>query len=157
MPENDNEITDLVAKTERDEDYKRRFALAVAQMVEQKVQKALGHQQSAVFQPFFQSKTVANEIRRRQTVTEQRKWTLYFEEWGCMVCETKKKGHHSLGMCSTCFNRISTRLISIIRANTLAPQDQPTFMDTVRLAREALAPSIEVLQEEKTIVRRRKE
>jgi hypothetical protein len=33
---------------------------------------------------------------------------------------------------------------------------QPTFMDTVRMAREALAPSIEILAEETAIIARKK-
>jgi len=75
---------------------------------------------------------------------------------GLFGVRDEKKGHHSLGMCVTRYNRINMRLRGIIHANTPAPEDQPTFMDTVRLAQAALAPSIEILQEEKTIIRRKK-
>jgi len=93
MPsENDNGLVELMAKSADGDEYQRRFKRMIAEVVDQQVQEALSHQQDAVFQPFFQSKTIANEIRCRQTVAEQQKWTHYFAEWGCLVCETKRKG-----------------------------------------------------------------
>jgi hypothetical protein len=50
--------------------------------VEQKVSQAMSNHDSALLEPWFQSQEIENEIKRRQTVTEQRKWTYYFEDWG---------------------------------------------------------------------------
>ena len=190
----------------------RDFKQMIAQIVEQKVSQAMSNHDSALLEPWFQSKEIENEIKRRQTVTEQRKWTYYFEDWGCIVCRSapryrrtwgpkyidkakmealREKGmkwediakelgvghntldrfrkgrfrgkepierpespepvreatletgaHKALGMCGTCYSVVVTRLRS-----TLAKHAPPAnsaelgFMDTVRLAREALAPA----------------
>jgi hypothetical protein len=194
----------------------RDFKQMIARIVEEKVSQAMSNHGSALLEPWFQSKEIENEIKRRQTVTEQRKWTYYFEDWGCIVCRSEpryrltwgpkyidkakmealrkqglswddvakqlgigrntlhrfRKGsfrgkepferpetpepvreatletgpHKALGMCGACYSVVVTRLRS-----TLAKHAPPAnsaelgFMDTVRLAREALAPAAEAL------------
>jgi len=66
--------------------------------------------QSAILEPWFQSYAVAQELRRHQSMFHKRKFSLYFEKWGCLVCGTKEKAHHSDGMCNGCFIRFVFRL-----------------------------------------------
>ena len=54
------------------------------------------------FQPYFQSRRVAQELKRIQSVPEQRSWALVYEQWGCTHCKTKKRPHSSCGMCGPC-------------------------------------------------------
>src|ERR1700730_9017442 len=171
------------------------FKRMVAQLVEQKVAEAMSNDSDAQFQPWFQPREITDEIRRRQTVTEQQKWVNYFKKYGCIVCspiarsrtsgyvvdldkekiaELRRQGlswpkvaeqigvsegviyrfrdgkhverpeapeigysqHRSLGMCTTCYQRVANRLDSTLRENA-PPSDriQPTFMDSVTLAR----------------------
>jgi hypothetical protein len=121
------------------------MADAIAKMVEQKVAEAMATEAGALFEPFFQPKRVFNEFRKYQTVVEQRKWSYYFAEWGCLVCGGKDASHASLGMCKACFGLTRQRMIGTLRrANAELPvQAQP--QDLIAIAQEALAPSIAVL------------
>jgi hypothetical protein len=111
----------------------------LAQMVEETVQQAMSGK-GAELQPFFGSKEVSYEIKRRQTVHEQNKFTYYFEDWGCMICGSRKAPHRQCGMCGTCYSRIKDRLkLSLRKRQPPKGSIQPTFMDTMRIAREALA------------------
>ena len=184
------------------------FKRNVAQFIEQKIAEAMAGS-DAQFQPWFQPREITDEIRRRQTVTQQQKWVNYFKKYGCIVCspiarshehtgyvigldkekiaELRKQGlswpkvakqigvsettiykfrdgkhvelpeapeigngpaHLSLGMCTTCFRRVKTRLEATLRLHAPASHEPMTFMDSVRLAREALAPSMAALQAE---------
>ena len=67
----------------------------------------------AILEPWFQSPAISAEIRRHQSMFQQRKWSLFFERWGCMVCGTKKEPHDTHGMCVACFNRLTARLAVI--------------------------------------------
>jgi hypothetical protein len=111
----------------------------IAQMVEEGVREAMSGK-GAELQPFFGSKEVAYEIKRRQTVHEQSKWAYYYEDWGCMICRSRKPRHYGCGMCPPCYRRVSERLRASLRKRRPKDSTQPTFMDTMRLAREALAP-----------------
>jgi hypothetical protein len=106
--------------------------------IEQKMAEIMGAKTDGIFEPFFQSKAIENEIRKRQTVPQQRKWHYYFEEWGCLVCESKDRMHKSLGMCTTCFGRIKQRLAaSLRRAEAERPEPEPV-RDLQDVARKAL-------------------
>jgi hypothetical protein len=59
---------------------------------------------------FFGDRETANAIRRSQTVPYQRRWTLYFESWGCLVCGRQDVIHAGNGMCGTCRARTYQRL-----------------------------------------------
>ena len=69
-----------------------------------------------IFEPFFQPKTISAEIRKRQTVPQQRKWHAYFEKWSCLICARKDRPHVCLGMCAACYQRTSQRLQSVLRS-----------------------------------------
>jgi hypothetical protein len=123
------------------EDFKR----MVERMVEQKVAEAT-QGRDALLQPWFQSHETSYAIKRAQTVNEQQKFVHYFQEWGCLVCGTTEASHCSNGMCQSCHRRITYRMQVILRKHAPASdQPQPTFMDTVKLARAALEPSIKKL------------
>jgi hypothetical protein len=130
------------------------FQRMIARAIEEQVNEALSGR-GAILQPFFGSKHVSDEIKRRQTVPEQQKFVYYFETWGCMRCDTKLTRHDSCGMCGTCHSLIVGRLREGVRKHAVPDPSQPTFMDGVRLARAALAPPITALaQVSPTSVRR---
>jgi hypothetical protein len=70
------------------------FKRMVAQFVEEQVREAMSHKTDSAFQPFFQTKEIAREIKRRQTVTEQKKFVYAYEDWGCLACGTRKWHEH---------------------------------------------------------------
>ena len=82
---------------------------------------------AGVFEPFFQPKKIADEIRKLQTVPHQRKWHDYFEEWGCLICEKKNRPHTSNGMCNACRRRTAGRLQAILRLTEKERPDAPSF------------------------------
>ena len=86
---------------------------AIEQLVEQKIAEMMGSG-DAIFEPFFRTKQIADEIKRLETVPMQRKWTRYFEEYGCLICESKEVPHRSLGMCANCHHRTAMRLARIL-------------------------------------------
>lgn len=58
-------------------------------------------------------------------VFDRRKWSLYFEQWGCLRCNRKTVPHASGGQCPTCNGLIANRLGAIKRAwNEAHPQQQ---------------------------------
>ena len=120
------------------------FQRMIARAIEEQVNEALLGR-GAILQPFFGSRAVSDEIKRRQTVPEQHKFSRYFETWGCMRCDTKLARHDSCGMCGTCRSLIVGRLREIVSKALVPDPSQPTFMDGVRLARAALAPPITAL------------
>jgi hypothetical protein len=145
MPRRNKQLARL---SDRDDSYEAQFKEMFSRIVEEKVQEALADQQSAIFEPFFRPREISAEIRRRQTVTEQQKWSYFFETYGCLICQ-EKTFHQSLGMCSKCYQKTGERLRTLIDLHTPPDLSQRTFPDTMQLAREALAPSIEILQREK--------
>ena len=54
------------------------------------------------FQPYFQSRRVAQELKKLQSVPQQRSWALVYEQWGCTHCDTKERPHAGCGMCGPC-------------------------------------------------------
>ena len=54
------------------------------------------------FQPYFQTRRVAQELKKLQSVPQQRSWSLVYEHWGCTHCRTKKRPHAGCGMCGPC-------------------------------------------------------
>lgn len=118
------------------------FQRMIERLVEQKVAEITGSG-NAIFQPFFQSQQIANAIKRLQTVDEQQKYANYFADWGCLVCETREGLHRSLGMCNRCYRNRAERMRATLRKH--AKPNGPTFIDSVKLARQALESSLRVL------------
>jgi len=140
----------------------------IARLVEERIAEVLAGSQAQDLEPFFQPKDVSDEMKRRATVTDNRKWVYYYETWGCLICDDRKAGHRGLGMCHTCFNRTRNRILEIKREH--APGEVPEIrskqnvdlarnalsqtkqlpdevgrLDPERMAREALMPSLKKL------------
>jgi len=145
MPKRSNQLSRIVDRAPDAQTYQQQLKQMFDRLIEEKVQQALADRENAIFQPFYQLRDITDEIRRRQTIAEREKWVRYFEEWGCLHCHEKGANLHAgLGMCQPCHGRIASRLRTIVQANTPSvPHDgQAGFIDTVRLAREALAPAL---------------
>jgi hypothetical protein len=83
-------------------------------IVQQKVAEIMAERDAAVFEPFFRSRQIAYELKRLQTIPEQRKWTVFFDRYGCLICETRKRIHVGNGMCTSCYARTFSTLKQII-------------------------------------------
>ena len=108
-------------------------------LIRQQVAEILAQRDTFMFEPFFRSRQVAFEIRRLQTVPEQRKWRIYFDRFGCLYCHIKRAHHASQGMCERCHLRVHRRLQTIIRelANK-ATDSEPFVADQEQIARQVL-------------------
>ena len=129
------------------QDESRELKRVLGQLIEEKVAEATGGP-DAIFQPFFATKRMMAEIRKLQSVPDQNKFTHYFERWGCMAgCGATKEttSRQSLGMCYPCYRAISERLRTIVREHTPKDDKNQGFIDTVKLARAALDPSVRLL------------
>jgi hypothetical protein len=119
-------------------------------LVEEKVGELMSKGSEALFQPYFQSKRVVQEIRKQQTVSEQEKWSRYFKKWGCDVCKTKKRPHSAHGRCNPCHQRTYQRLREIMNQAASEQASNSVFLDRQGdLAREALKPLSPPLPPEK--------
>lgn len=94
-------------------------------IVQQKVAEILAERDAAVFEPFFRSRQIAYELKRLQTVPEQRKWKVYFERYGCLICETRKDIHVANGMCNRCYSRTFQTLKQIIGESLRGEEARP--------------------------------
>jgi hypothetical protein len=95
--------------------------------VEVEIPETTGAWPDEIFEPFFQGRAVSTEMKRLQTVPEQRKWHYYFDEFGCLICQQKDRPHVSLGMCTYCSRRTAARLQSILRRLEKAAPDSAQF------------------------------
>src|SRR2546425_6482550 len=58
-------------------------------------------------------------------VSHQRKWSHYFEDWGCLICGRKKAmNHFSRGMCPHCHSKVADRLKASLKKR--AQQNGPS-------------------------------
>ena len=79
---------------------------ALERLVEAKITEILSVRDSALLEPWFRTKREAYEIRRRQTVHEQRKFSRVFDKYGCYFRGHKGKPHSrphaGQGLCDRC-------------------------------------------------------
>jgi hypothetical protein len=87
----------------------------IQKLVQQQVAEALAQREAVVFEPFFRSRQVAYELRRLQSVPEQKKWSVYFERHGCQQCKRADLIHAGNGYCPRCYSRMGQILKGIIR------------------------------------------
>ena len=95
--------------------------------IEQKIAEMVGADFTGILEPFFQRKAIAHEIRKLQTLPQQRKWSNYFAEWGCLVCAKKDVPYQATGMCVACHQRTLRRLQTILRFTEKERPDSPPF------------------------------
>lgn len=97
---------------------------------------------NTILEPFFQSKAVSDEMRRRQTLAERAKHRLAYEKWGCIDCKTKAAPHQASGMCRNCYQRWADRYkIVVEQAESAIRKRSPMmFHDLTAEAQAALEP-----------------
>ncbi len=120
-------------------------AEALLTLLNERLAELMGRQDLRLFQPFFESRQVAYELRRLQTAPEWHKWRVYYEMWGCLVCGEREQPHDALGMCKGCHRRTAHRLRMIVQRLNEKCERAEQIIDQERLAynayREA-APSV---------------
>lgn len=84
-------------------------------VLERKLSQMAARSANSIFEPFFQSKSVADEIRRSQPAWERAKHKLVYAKWGCQKCETKSVPHAALGLCHKCYTRWKSRLEMVVK------------------------------------------
>lgn len=110
----------------------------VKSLVERQVAEIMAQRDEFVFQPFFAAKRVSDEIKRLQTVPEQRAWARVFEKHGCIVCGRKDLNHASCGCCSRCYGRIDQRKRAATRECEKNSRRDIPACDREAVARKAL-------------------
>lgn len=121
---------------------------ALARLINEQIAELTADAQTVDLQPFFANPEVAEVMRRTQHVLERKKFVWLFAKWGCLICERRDARHAGLGMCPACLSRTRERLNSVKREHA-AETTTETFRDAVRLAREAILPSVENLAQKR--------
>jgi hypothetical protein len=67
--------------------------------------------------PFFRSRAESKAIRRAQTPSQRVRMAVYYERYGCLICERRNAPHASNGMCDVCHTRTVRRLREIERSS----------------------------------------
>ena len=147
MTEKKNSPAIEIVPYNREQEHALELKQAMTQLIDERVAEITGGP-AAIFQPFFQTKRLAAEIRRQQSVAEQNKYIYYYDRWGCLAgCGRTKEDalHGSLGMCRYCFPRIFQRMQSIVREHMPEANTDENFVEAVTQARAALDPSARML------------
>ena len=111
-------------------------------LVMQRVAEIFSKREEFVFEPWFRTRRVAQEIRKLQTVQERNAKAIYFERHGCIHCHTKDRPHYSSGICTGCYHPILAKLNAIARELTAEHEKQLGVpRDLGKLAEECLKPS----------------
>jgi hypothetical protein len=87
----------------------------IARLVQQQVAEVMAERDALVFEPFFRSRQVAYELKRLQSVPEQEKFSISYERYGCMICESHATPHAGNGLCQSCRAKWFRRLTQIIK------------------------------------------
>ena len=115
---------------------------ALERLIIEKVHAILADREDMLLQPFFSSKKVADELRRHQSVPETRKWALYFDKWGCLICGETKTTHAGNAMCNACKCRTRQRLTAIL-VEEMREHVQPQFVSSLEaIAKKALLKAL---------------
>src|SRR5690349_12880370 len=92
-------------------------------------------------QPWFLDSKHAAAIRSMVPEDFVHKMRFYFEDWGCLVCRSRKRRYGSNGMCHICVCRVRKRLADCLKrrhVNLEATPGGPTgLMDEVARVRSA--------------------
>lgn len=112
-------------------------------LVREKVAEIISQQQDLLFVPFFDSKAVTDAIRRLQTVPARRRWAIYFERHGCLICRKKKTTHSGVGMCLKCHARITHRLSAIVGEFSRVHVRQRISGSAEEMAKKALRAAVD--------------
>jgi hypothetical protein len=108
----------------------------VDQMVRERVDEALAVRDVPQIERGFHTREVSDELRKHQTMFNRRKWSLYFEKWGCQRCgRTKNVSHASNGTCAACAGLLRRRLVHIKREFDRANPESQIAKDIDHLTR----------------------
>jgi len=120
-------------------------------LVREKVAEIISQQQDLLFVPFFDSKAVSDAIRRLQTVPARRRWAIYFERHGCLICRKKKTTHSGVGMCPNCHAKIAQRLGTIVGEFSRVHVRQRISGSAEEMAKKALREAFDSFTAEKEV------
>ena len=92
-------------------------------------------------QPWFVGLETASAIRRLLPRDYFLRMRLYFDKWGCLICNKNNREYGANGMCSRCSQRIQKRLFSLQMKLfvTSLPTPEDTEYDRVQGARILLS------------------
>ena len=76
-------------------------------LMEQKFAELLARRDDTAFQPYLQRRAMYLELRKLQTVPEQRAWAVVYERHSCTHCRTRERPHSACGLCTLCYPKIS--------------------------------------------------
>lgn len=109
-------------------------------LVEQFFAECVTRRDDFAFQPFLETARTTREIKRLQTVAEQRAAGRMFAEWGCISCHSKNAVHAGCGLCTSCYALWKGRKKKAIRENSNEPEIEFKLKaaDQEKLARLAL-------------------
>ncbi len=85
----------------------------ITRIVRERVDELMVKVEGRQVEPDFLPKDVSVELQERRNVFERRKWSLYFEKWGCRMCSRKNVSHAATGHCARCHNLVAGRLALI--------------------------------------------
>lgn len=88
----------------------RRFAPLLSRLVAERIAQFLAKRDDWLIEPFMRERRLADEIRRLQSIPEQEKFSLYFEEFGCLDCKRTDMPHAGNALCHSCRMRFLGRL-----------------------------------------------
>ncbi len=91
-------------------------------------------------QPWFLDRRRAEAIRRMVPDHFVHKMRFYFEDWGCLVCDSKRRRYGSNGMCHVCTHRIQKRLFECLKGRHVRTEKAPPstrLMDEIARVRSA--------------------
>jgi len=96
--------------------------------------------------PWFLDYRCASALRKMMPEILVHKMRFYFDDWGCLVCRSKKRRYGSNGMCHICATRIQKRLYWCLQRRapktldqTRATRSADEHLDRVQIARTLLA------------------
>lgn len=109
-------------------------------LVEQFFAECVSRRDDFAFRPFLETARVTREIKRLQTVPEQRAWGKVFEDHGCICCRKRNGVHRGCGMCADCYGRVRAWRKRAVREGSSEPDVEFKLKacDQEKLARLAL-------------------
>ena len=66
-------------------------------------------------QPWFLTRPMHNELRRLLPPSQMLKMRYYFDDFGCLRCQSQIAMYGSNGMCHACFVLVHSRIIGCLR------------------------------------------
>jgi hypothetical protein len=95
--------------------------------------------QGVLLQPWFLPKRVAFAIHRLVPHMFWQRMRNVFEDYGCLICETKSH-YHSNGMCSACYTK--TRKLILVSARYHSARHRNARLDLELFRQQNLAKSL---------------